>query len=125
MLVIYIQIITIKTSGSVEVPNYILYSLKYIELYQHHIFLGIHMRGAILLLSVQARRKVVQPVCSQGQRDERGQHLQHWLCNLSVRASGKESGVSVTSASARRQQYLSAFAGGVVQFAPSWPGQGP
>lgn len=37
----------------------------------------------------------------------------------------KKRGVSVTSASARRQQYLSALAGGVLQFPPSWPGQGP
>lgn len=54
MLVIYIQVITTKTLRSVEIPNYILYSLEYIELYQHHIFVELHMRDVILLLSKQA-----------------------------------------------------------------------
>lgn len=33
--------------------------------------------------------------------------------------------MSVTSASARRQQYLSMLAGGALKFAPSWCRQGP
>lgn len=72
----------------------------------------------------QAWWNVVQPDCGQGQRAKRGQRLQGWPCNLSIRAAVKKSGVSVTSASARRQ-YLSVLAGGVLQFAPSWPGHGP
>lgn len=44
------------------------------------------------------------------------QHLQHWLCSISM---------SLTWASAKRQQYLCALADGALQFAPSWPGQGP